>query len=114
MKEWRRRARLAGMLALLLTMTGGCGRARLPRTGGEGERTVAVRPIEEVLAAHTPDLMRLPGVVGTGAGERQGRPVIVVLVESATPEIRARLPRALEGYPVEVREAGIVRPLQDR
>ncbi|HET7226513.1 MAG TPA: hypothetical protein VFK69_12455 [Candidatus Eisenbacteria bacterium] len=71
------------------------------------------RPITEVLAAHTPGLMKLPGVAGTGEGARRGRPVIVIYVARRTRELDARLPRALEGWPVEVREVGEVRALGD-
>jgi hypothetical protein len=68
------------------------------------------RSIEEVLQAHTPGLMRVPGVNGTGQGERDGRPVIVVYAARRTPEVE-NLPREIEGYPVDVRVIGEVRPL---
>ncbi|HEY2955937.1 MAG TPA: hypothetical protein VGK89_11885 [Candidatus Eisenbacteria bacterium] len=72
---------------------------------------MTTRPIAEVLAAHTPELMAIAGVVGTAEGERDGRPLFVILVRSATPRLRARLPRRLEGYPVEIRETGTIRAL---
>ncbi len=72
------------------------------------------RSIEEVLATHTPELMAVPGVVGTGQGEEKGRPVIVVLVERASPQLRRRLPVELEGYRIIVRETGKVRALDQR
>lgn len=71
------------------------------------------RPIAAVLAAHTPELMKLPGVSGTGEGARQGHAVIVIYVARRTRELDARLPRALEGWPVELREVGEVRALGD-
>ncbi|MBI5710706.1 MAG: hypothetical protein HZC42_10445 [Candidatus Eisenbacteria bacterium] len=72
------------------------------------------RPIGQVLLAHTGELMAIPGVVGTGEGTSAGRPALVVLVERRTPAIVARIPREIEGYPVEVRETGKVRALQGR
>ena len=72
---------------------------------------MARRPIEVVLAQHSPALMRVPGVVGTGQGEALGRPIFVIYVERATPELTARLPKTIEGYGVEVRETGNVRAL---
>ena len=65
-------------------------------------------PIAEVLARHTPELLTVPGVVGTGEGAEGGSPVFLILVVKKTPELEARLPRSVEGYPVVVRETGEV------
>ena len=70
--------------------------------------------IQEVLRRHTPELMRIPEVIGTGQGERHGRPVILVLAAHVTPELKARVPQALEGWPVELHETGEVRALPNR
>ena len=70
------------------------------------------RPIREVLKAHASDLMRVPGVVGTGQTERQGQPAVMVLVIRFSPELLARIPKTLEGYRVVVLETGTVRRLQ--
>ena len=67
--------------------------------------------ISEVLKSHAPDLMSIPGVVGTGEGESGGKPVILVLVARRTPDLDARVPRQLEGYRVEIRVVGDVRKL---
>jgi hypothetical protein len=56
--------------------------------------------------------MRIPGVVGTGEGARGGAPVILVLVDRVTPEIRAALPARIEGYAVEIRATGQVKALE--
>jgi hypothetical protein len=42
-----------------------------------------------------------------------GRPCILVLVVRLTPELRERLPRELEGWPVRVEESGEIRALPD-
>jgi hypothetical protein len=66
-----------------------------------------VRPIADVLAAHTPELMKIPGVVGTAESRlSDGRTCVLVLVAKLTPEIEHRLPRELEGYPVKIQETG--------
>jgi len=72
---------------------------------------MTTRPIAEVLRAHTPELLSVAGVVGTAEGERDGKPVFVILVRKATPRLRAKLPRSLEGYAVEIRETGTLRAL---
>jgi len=69
------------------------------------------RPIDAVLHDHTPALMRLPGVLGTAQGARDGRPVILVLVTRRTSAIVTQVPSTLEGWPVEVRETGPVRAI---
>jgi hypothetical protein len=58
--------------------------------------------------------MAIPGVVGTGegaSGGAGGAPVILVLVSRRTPEVDSRVPKRLEGYPVEIRVVGDVRKL---
>ena len=64
--------------------------------------------IADVLDRHTPSLLGIPGVLGTGEGSAGGEPVIVIFVAKRTGELQTRLPGALEGYPVEIRETGEV------
>jgi len=62
--------------------------------------------IEQVLDRHSKQLLELPGVTGTGIGEQSGKPTIVIMVKNLTPDVKARLPRTLEGHPVVVEESG--------
>jgi hypothetical protein len=64
------------------------------------------KSIDEVLAEHTPALMKLPGVRGTAQGIHAGKECIKVLVERDSPRLRMRIPDRLEGYPVEVEVTG--------
>jgi hypothetical protein len=58
--------------------------------------------------AHTPDLMRIPGVIGTGSGATaNGRAAVLVLTRRAGV---AGIPGDLDGVPVEVRVVGDVVP----
>ena len=71
-------------------------------------------PLTEVLARHTPDLMRMPGVVGTAEARlADGRPCILVMVAKSTPELRRALPASLEGWPVKVEETGEFHAMPD-
>lgn len=70
--------------------------------------------IESVLKQHTDQLLSLPGVVGTAISECEGKPCIKVLVVKETPELMAKIPRTLEGYPVVLEETGEIRPLPPR
>ena len=75
----------------------------------------------EVRARHEADLMRYPNVVGVSDGVRMtggiptGERCIVVFVERKVPRTelddRDRLPRELEGVPVDVVESGQTVPL---
>ena len=68
-----------------------------------------IRPtIAEVLAGRTGELMKIPGVSGTGEGRHGTEPVVVIYVARLTPDLEKRLPKSLGGYPVEVREIGEV------
>ncbi len=64
------------------------------------------KPIEEVLKAHTDSLMSIPGVVGTAQSLCGGKDCIQIYVVTMTPELEKRIPRRLEGYPVEVQVTG--------
>jgi hypothetical protein len=59
----------------------------------------AVQAAMRVQGTHTPDLLRLPGVVGTAiTADPAGHPAILVMTENALPA--GRLPVALEGFQV--------------
>jgi hypothetical protein len=71
-----------------------------------------MRPIADVLASHTPDLMKIPGVVGTAESRLEdGRPCVLVLVVKLTSGLRRAIPATLEGYPVKIQETGEIRAL---
>ena len=59
-------------------------------------------------------LLSLPGVVGTGVGERTGELCIKVHVVRETPEILKQIPPALGGYTIDVQESGEIRALGPR
>jgi hypothetical protein len=66
--------------------------------------------IQEAKARHAARILALPGVVSVGIGrDAQGREVIVIGLDRARPETRARLPTELEGYRVQVQVVGVVK-----
>ncbi len=69
----------------------------------------SLKPISEVLANHTPGWMNIPGVTGTGEGEKDGKPAILIFVDSLTDSLNQRLPVNVEGYSVKVKESGRVK-----
>ena len=62
--------------------------------------------IEEVLGRHQERLMAVPGVSGVGVGQSDGKSAIVIMVKQLTPDLKARLPRTLEGHAVVVEQSG--------
>lgn len=71
--------------------------------------------IEEVLNAHTDELMAIPDVNGIYIGELEdGRECITVLVTKKTELHKKKIPNKLEGYPVIIEETGEIRPLMEK
>jgi hypothetical protein len=55
--------------------------------------------IDNVFADHQEALMSIPGVVGVGIGEIANSPANVVMLRESTPELMAKLPTRLGGFP---------------
>lgn len=73
------------------------------------------RPIEEVLSAHSDELMAIPDVNGVYIGELEdGQACITVLVSKKTALHKKKIPKKLEGYPVVIEETGEMRPLMEK
>ena len=104
--------RVATLALAAMLLAGGCRSGARHEPGGE--TAVAQRPIEAVLADHTPRLMALAGVAGTYQGALDdGSPCIAIMVVALTPALRDSLPKMLEGWPVRVEETGEIRPLDE-
>lgn len=69
------------------------------------------KSIEQVLKEHTPDLMAIPDVVGTGQGLCNGKPCIKVLVANMSQQVNQKIPSKIEGYEVKVEVTGPFRAL---
>lgn len=63
--------------------------------------------IEAVQAHYEEKLMNIPGVVGIGIGLCNEQPCLKVMVEQQTPELEAKIPNKLEGFPVEIEVTGM-------
>jgi hypothetical protein len=72
------------------------------------------RDINDVLAAHREQLMRIRGVVGVyvGLADDDKTECIRVMLAKDDPAARAAIPRQLEGYLVLVEVTGEIRPLK--
>ena len=84
--------------------------ANRPTAPGERAISSSLAALMQVQERHTPQLLALPGVLGTATGlGADGRPVLVVL---AGREGLVGIPATLEGAPVEVRVTGEFYALQ--
>ena len=91
-------------------MASGC----RPHAGDSKVTTPPARSLSDVLATHTPELMRVPGVVGTAESRlADGRPCVLVMVARLTPELSRQIPKELEGWPVKVEATGEFHAMPD-
>jgi Raf kinase inhibitor-like YbhB/YbcL family protein len=98
-----RRSRAAAVLLLGAAALAACAR----KNADPGANTpTSTTPIADALTAHRDSLLALPGVVGVGVGLCGGAPCIVVMAAAASPELSRRLPKTLDGHPVELRVTG--------
>ena len=73
----------------------------------------AIKAVVAVQNRHTERLMGEPGVVGTATGlAANGRPAVLVLVESFHSARAARIPAVLDGQPVAVKITGKITALK--
>lgn len=103
--------RAVGLFLLLVVSTVGRGCQKQDDQGDKREKSLPTRSIEAVLEAHTDSLMTIPGVVGTGIGEHQGKPCIKVMIVADSTAIRNRIPSELEGYKVIIDVTGEIKAL---
>jgi hypothetical protein len=73
---------------------------------------MAAPDLAEVVRRHTERLMALAGVVGVAEGRADGRPCVVVLVESRPAAAAAGIPHLLDGFPTRIVETGTPEALQ--
>jgi len=94
--------------ALSLALLGGCHR------GSASRSAMPQRDINAVLRAHDRELLAIPGVVGVYVGVLSDKktPCLTVMVVKKTKDLEQALPKSLEGYPVEIEETGVIRPMQ--
>lgn len=74
--------------------------------GSESSRAPAARTgILQAIAHHRSILLKLPGVVAVKRGTGVNANEIVVVVEEVTPKLERRIPKQLDGWPVELEVA---------
>jgi hypothetical protein len=81
----------------------------------ESRNEVPTRAIIEVMNSHADSIMAIPGVTGIAIGElKDGTPCIKALVLNDSDSIIRKIPKAIEGYPVEIMVTGKIIPMDDK
>jgi len=93
-------------VAAALLLSAGC------RGDAENGSEMPTQDIKTVMEAHVDDLMALEGVTAVAIGALDdGTPCIRVYIVEETEELAARIPKALEGHPVDVEVSGPIEPM---
>ncbi len=73
------------------------------------------KDINDVLKDHAQELMALPGVVGVYVGLLPDNKTLClkVMVVRETDDLKKKIPKSLDGYPVVIEESGVIRPLNN-
>lgn len=88
----------------------GTGCSGQPKSDQTADTTMASRPIEDVLEAHTDSLMAVRGVEGVGQALCDDQPCIRIYASERTDEIEREIPETVEGYAVDVEVTGPIGP----
>jgi len=105
----------SGLTVVLLSIA--CSAAmRSPVNQTEQQVSMTRRDINDVLKDHDKELLAIPGVVGVYVGllPDDKTPCLKVMVVKETEDLKRRIPKSIEGYPVLIEESGVIRPLKGR
>jgi hypothetical protein len=89
----------------------GVGTAGAASTEGESTLPPGLAKASSVKEKNSLRLLGLKGAVGHAVGLSGAKPVILLLVEKATPVVVEQAPKEIEGVAVEVMEVGVVTAL---
>lgn len=78
------------------------------------QESMTRKDINAVLKDHDKELLAIPGVVGVYVGllPDDTTPCLKVMVVKETEDLKMRIPKSIEGYPVLIEESGVIRPLK--
>ncbi len=89
---------------------------RTPVNQTRQQESMTRKDINAVLKDHEKELLTIPGVVGVYIGllTDDKTPCLKVMVVKETEDLKRRIPKSIEGYPVLIEESGVIRPLKGR
>ncbi len=87
-------------------------RSTVNQTGQQ--KPMTRKDINAVLRDHDKELLAIPGVVGVYVGllPDDKTACLKVMVVKETEDLKKRIPKSIEGYPVLIEESGVIRPLE--
>ena len=105
---------LCSVLSVSLLSTACSAASPSPASQTGRQESMSRKDINAVLRDHDKDLLAIPGVVGVYVGllPDDKTPCLKVMVVKETEELRKKIPKFIEGYPVLVEESGVIRPLK--
>ena len=105
---WIRKSGLCFAVAAMLLSPACASRRQSPV-----DQKMARKDINAVLNENDEKIMAIPGVVGIYVGlmPDEKTPCLKVMVVKTTDDLKNRIPKSLEGYPVLLEESGVIRPL---
>lgn len=100
---------------VLLGLVLGAGSSNNIKENSKGQNKVPERDINEVMADHVEELIKLPGVVGVYISALDdGTPCIKIMIVEKMNELEQKIPKFLEGHPVLLIETGEIIPLSEK
>jgi hypothetical protein len=72
-----------------------------------------LQTIDSVKDKYTDSLLAIPGVNGIGITDCEKKDCILITVEKLTPELKKKLPKTLDSYPVKIEEIGEIIPFSE-
>ena len=104
------------VLTVVLFLTACSAAIRDPVNQTRQQESMTQKDINAVLKDHEKELLTIPGVVGVYIGllSDDKTPCLKVMVVKETEDLKRRIPKSIEGYPVLIEESGVIRPLKSR
>ncbi len=107
---------LCSVLTVILLSIACSAATRSPVNQTGQQESMPQKDINAVLKDYDKELLAIPGVVGVYVGllPDDKTPCLKVMVVEQTEDLKARIPKSIEGYPVLIEESGVIRPLKGR
>ena len=105
---------LCSVLTIILLSIACSAAIRSPANQTGQQESMTRKDINAVLKDHDKELLAIPGVVGVYVGllPDDKTPCLKVMVVKETEDLKRRIPKSIEGYPVLIEESGVIRPLK--
>ena len=77
------------------------------------QKVQPMKSIDDVIKVYADSMLAIPGVVGLYHGlDESGKSCLKVMVIKKTAELEKKIPKQIEGFPVEIDETGEIKPMK--